>query len=359
MASYLFCADSSITAKDLNKALDKAGKALVNLGAYDGQTLAGAISTGTHGTGISLGPMASSVRSLVLVSENKTIYQIEPSKGITDPTKFAKARSDIVLNQVDEWFNSNVVVMGCMELIYSYSLEVMDAYYLQESRILDTLEGLTSRSGKDSLSARLADPDVRHFEIDVNPYAVQDVHSCIKVIRRKVGDPARGSRGITNWISGILASCPVADWAVVHFLNWFPTICPTIINRALKTLADNNYIDKSYVVMNVGAVDNVKAMALELSFDASGAATDASKLISKVNNLLSIFAYAATKQKWYLAGSIALRFVAESDAYLAPQNRRTACMAELDLLIGINNGEKVLAEVKNAVCVKGYGVRVL
>ena len=358
MASSLFCAESGITIKALNKALDKAQKALVNMGAYDGQTLAGAISTGTHGTGISLGPIASSVRSLVLVSENKTIYQIEPTKGITDPTKFAKARPDIVLKQDDDWFNSNVVAMGCMGLIYSYTLEVMDAYYLQESRILDTWEGLTSRSGKDSLTAWLADPNVRHFEVDINPYAVAGVHSCVKIIRKEDKGPAKGSRGIANWVSGILASCPVADWLVVHFLNWFPTLCPRIINSALKTLADNDYVDKSYVVMNIGAVDNVKAMALELSFDATGAATDPSKLVSKINNLLSTFHNAATNQKWYLAGPVALRFVAESDAYLAPQAGRTTCMAELDLLVGIKNGENLLKEVKSAVCLKGSGVRV-
>ena len=134
-------------------------------------------------------------------------------------------------------------------------------------------------------------------------------------------------------------------------------MCPTIINSALKTLADNDHVDKSYVVMNVGAVDNVKTMALELSFDATGAAIDASELVSKINNLLSIFANAATNQKWYLAGPVALRFVAESDAYLAPEAGRIKCTAELDLLLRIKNGEKLLTEVKNAVCLKGAGAR--
>ena len=357
-ASSLFCAESGITIKDLNKALNKADRALANMGAYDGQTLAGAISTGIHGTGISLGPIASSVRSLVLVSESKTIFQVEPTKGITDPAKVAKARPDVVLKQDDEWFNSNVVAMGCMGLIYSCTLDVMPAYYLQESRVLDTWEGLTSRDGKDSLSSWLADPEVRHVEVDINPYAVAGVHSCVKVIRRKTDGPAKGSRGIANWISAIVASCPIADWAVVHFLNLFPRICPRIINSALKTLADNDYVDKSYVVMNIGAVDKVKAMALELSFDATGATTDATNLVNKVNSLLSILANAATKQKWYLAGPVAVRFVAGSDAYLAPQTGRTTCMAELDLLVGIRNGEILLREVKNTVCMKGSGVRV-
>ena len=33
-------------------------------------------------------------------------------------------------------------------------------------------------------------------------------------------------------------------------------------------------------------------------------------------------------------------------------------MAELDLLVGINNGENLLREVKEAVCTKGSGFRV-
>lgn len=33
-------------------------------------------------------------------------------------------------------------------------------------------------------------------------------------------------------------------------------------------------------------------------------------------------------------------------------------MSELDLLVGINNGENLLTQVKNAVCLNGSGVRV-
>jgi FAD/FMN-containing dehydrogenase len=114
--SSLFEVQSGITIKDLNLALDEAGKALINMGAYDGQTLAGAISTGTHGKGIMLGPMASNVRSLVIVSETGDVYQYEPSNGITDQDKFATdtSKAGIILKQDDDFFQSVVVSMGCM-----------------------------------------------------------------------------------------------------------------------------------------------------------------------------------------------------------------------------------------------------
>ncbi|KAL2037784.1 hypothetical protein N7G274_009509 [Stereocaulon virgatum] len=96
----------------------------------------------------------------------------------------------------------------------------------------------------------------------------------------------RGRRGIMNWVSGILASCPVADWLVIHFVNEWPSISKSSINSALKTLVDSGYVDKTYKAMNIGAVDNVKAMALELSFDATGATMDFTKLIIRSTTFL-------------------------------------------------------------------------
>ena len=55
------------------------GKALINMGAYTGQTLAGVISTSTHGSGISLGAFPSYVRVIILVDENGELIQIERS----------------------------------------------------------------------------------------------------------------------------------------------------------------------------------------------------------------------------------------------------------------------------------------
>lgn len=197
-ASNLFSAESGKMIERLNDELDKRGLALAHMGAYDGQTLAGAISTGTHGTGISLGPIASSVRSLVLVSGTRAIYQIELSNGITDLVKFAKANPDMVLKQDDDWFHSSVIAMGCMGLIYSYALEIMPGYFLEESCVLDTWEGLTTRVGDDTLSKWLANPKVRYFEVDINPYAIGGYHACIKVIRKGHDLPTEGSRGIEN-----------------------------------------------------------------------------------------------------------------------------------------------------------------
>jgi L-gulono-1,4-lactone dehydrogenase len=343
-ANILFAVESGITIKKLNDELHAKKLALLNMGAYDGQTLAGAISTGTHGTGIELGPIASSVRALILVSEDGTVYQIEPSNGISDPAKFEASNPLIVLKQDDDWFYSTVIAIGSMGLIYSYILEVTPWYFLRENRYLTTWEKvketeLVFPSGE-GIPAVLKNN--RHYEVDINPYTVKGNHSCI--VQKKNIDigPKQGSRGFADWITSLIAGWPTAEKWLVWALNTFPWISPETINSALSSLVDTNYVDQSYKVLNIGAVDNVQALAMEISFPVD------ETLLNSVDNLLKTFAK-ETSKGWYLAGPVALRFVKASPAYLAPQQGRTTCMVELDMLVGIETGERLLKAVVKEV----------
>jgi FAD-linked oxidoreductase len=58
---------AGITIRELSRQLDAHGLALENLGDIDAQTIAGAISTATHGTGARLGNLSSQVSELTLV----------------------------------------------------------------------------------------------------------------------------------------------------------------------------------------------------------------------------------------------------------------------------------------------------
>ncbi|KAF8855785.1 FAD-binding domain-containing protein, partial [Acephala macrosclerotiorum] len=354
--SSLFEVQSGITIKDLNLALDEAGKALINMGAYDGQTLAGAISTGTHGKGIMLGPMASSVRSLVIVNETGDVYQYEPSNGITDQDKFATdtAKAGIILKQDDDFFQSIVVSMGCMGLIYSYIIEVVPMYFLIENRTLNSWENVKSELAmtKGGLLPEVLTYN-RHYEVDINPYAIKGTHHCIVQTTNEVKTThASGGRGFKNWVAGLLAGWPAAEDLLVDFLNEFPKASPWIVGNALSTLVDVNYIDKSYDVLNIGKVNRIKGLAMELSFPVD------ESLVNAIDNLLAIFSDEASIKQWYLAGPIALRFVAPSLAYLAPQEGRHTCMVELDMIYGVKTGEDLLKSVTQRVIQENPAVRV-
>jgi FAD/FMN-containing dehydrogenase len=65
--SGLVTVRSGTTIRQLNAALDVLGLAMPNLGDIDAQTIAGAISTGTHGTGARLGGMYTGVADFLRV----------------------------------------------------------------------------------------------------------------------------------------------------------------------------------------------------------------------------------------------------------------------------------------------------
>lgn len=347
----LFSVESGITLRELNRVLGDKGRALINMGAYDAQTLAGALSTSTHGTGAGLGPLPSFVRSLLLVSEDGTVYQIEPTDGITDRAKFEARYPHIVLKQDDDWFHSNVVAMGCMGLIYAYTLKVTDSYFLCENRTATTWEALKPQllnHEPGQLPSIITTP--RHFEIDVNPYAVDGAHKCIVTTRDICPGPASGSRGISNWLAGVLARLPFVQKMLVAVLNHIPTLTPYVIDSGLDTLKDSNYIAKSYEVLDLGAVNEASAYAVELSFEAAS-------FVESIDRLLELFATYAQSHDYYQTGPIGIRFVASAQALLAPQYGRETCMAELDMLNGTHNGKTLLDSIQKVMCAE-QGVRV-
>jgi L-gulono-1,4-lactone dehydrogenase len=80
---------SGTTLRELNAALGGLGLAMANLGDIDAQTLAGALSTGTHGTGARLGGLATQVEALDLVLADGSLVTCSAT---TRPELFAAAR---------------------------------------------------------------------------------------------------------------------------------------------------------------------------------------------------------------------------------------------------------------------------
>ena len=74
---------------ELNEALWHLGLSMSNLGDIDVQTVSGAISTGTHGTGVKLGGLATQVRALQLVLADGTLLDCDANEN---PDVFAAAR---------------------------------------------------------------------------------------------------------------------------------------------------------------------------------------------------------------------------------------------------------------------------
>lgn len=182
----LFRAPAGSPIKYLNrKVLKDAGKALFNQGSFDAQTLAGAINTSTHGTGLRIGALSDTVRSVELAAvmespaqSGKPVvrkFRIEPEGGLTDRPAFEDAVGDhgTTLIQDDDVFHSAVVGYGCMGVAYAYTIDVRDRYFLWEDN-----ETLTWKQFKNEIPQRIGEPDysehyksttgARHFQFYVN-----------------------------------------------------------------------------------------------------------------------------------------------------------------------------------------------
>lgn len=103
---------AGIRLRDLSAALDREGLALSNLGSISEQSVAGAISTGTHGTGLGHGVLATQVIALRLVT------------GAGDVRVVTTAEADLL--------DAARVSLGALGVISEVTLQVRDAFDLEE-----------------------------------------------------------------------------------------------------------------------------------------------------------------------------------------------------------------------------------
>jgi hypothetical protein len=113
--------------------------ALPTLGGSAGQTLAGAISTSTHGGDFSIGPLTEMVRAIDLVAPDGNRFWIEPqSNQITNMTPqqaqlFFKNDPPIpTVIYADPLFFSALVAFGSMGVIHSLVIEVVAQFGLSQ-----------------------------------------------------------------------------------------------------------------------------------------------------------------------------------------------------------------------------------
>jgi FAD-linked oxidoreductase len=90
--SGLVTVRSGTTIRELNAALAALGLAMANLGDIDAQTVSGAISTGTHGTGAGLGGIATQVAGLELVLADGSVVSCSAEEN---PDLFGAARVSV------------------------------------------------------------------------------------------------------------------------------------------------------------------------------------------------------------------------------------------------------------------------
>ncbi len=324
--------EGGMSVQKFNKRMEHQSLCVKNMGGLDDQTLAGAISTGTHGTGIDLPSFPGMVRSILIVSHGGKCLRIEPKDGLTNPDKHSETGVELI--QDDQFFNSSLVSLGCFGIIYSFILEMEDMYYLEETKKLYQWSEVKPRLADRSLFHEADGTPIRGVMVQVNPYKNEDKdHTCI-VVRHRILEtmPSRYIGDATrNWISSVLSYFPLS----YLYLKWVarnkPFKLPKMLDASLKSLRDKRYVNKGYRVLYQGA-EYIKKRAYdsEFAFDLSNGKNNFIKALE------AMFKKAEENipEGLYQTAPMGLRFVDQSPAYLSPEYGRQVAYIDTPFVKG-------------------------
>ncbi len=199
---------------DLNEELARLGLAMENLGDIDRQTIAGAISTGTHGTGARLRNISAQVEGLELVLADGSVRQLDADD---DPELLRAAR----------------VGVGALGAISAVTLRCVPAF------VLDRVD--TPRPREQVLDCFQESADANdHFELFTFPYA----ESALVLERNRTTAPPR-PRGRTG---AYLNDVVLENWALEALSatgKRFPGSIPALSRLAARLASGSRTVDRS------------------------------------------------------------------------------------------------------------------
>lgn len=168
----LLFAQCGLGIAQLSGLLKKDGHSLATSGASNGQTIVGAISTGTHGAAIDVGAVQESVRGLHIVTGPDRAIWLEPARRPVATEEFADVLGAELVRS-DALFDAALVSFGCFGFIHGALIETVPLFLLESYRRTIPLAALDRAIGQlDFDLAQLPHPGQRpyHFQVLVNPH---------------------------------------------------------------------------------------------------------------------------------------------------------------------------------------------
>ncbi|UQX89139.1 FAD-binding protein [Jatrophihabitans telluris] len=207
------------TLHELNGALWSLGLSMTNLGDIDSQTITGAISTGTHGTGRRFGGLATQVRGFQLVTAAGDVLNCSAEEN-------------------PEIFSVGRIGLGALGVITAVTIQCEPAFALHAVEKPESYDALLETVG-----ANVSDND--HFEFYWFPHTRRVLTKANN--RVSAQDPLAPVGRVRGWIDDEFLSNTVFER-----INRITTRRPSLIGPANKiaarALSAREYTDRSYRV---------------------------------------------------------------------------------------------------------------
>ncbi len=178
-ADHLVFAQCGASVAELSALLEARGLSLPTSGASNGQTICGAVSTGTHGGAARFGSIQDFVVGIHIVSEGgKECWLQRKSKPVINQRFCDILSPTTLLIEDDQLFNAALVSFGSFGIIHALLLQA-EPLFLLRRRInahsyKDILPRLGSLASLDELGCEPGLGRPFHYEVLINPY---DLHS--------------------------------------------------------------------------------------------------------------------------------------------------------------------------------------
>ncbi|MCD9196705.1 D-arabinono-1,4-lactone oxidase [Aeromicrobium wangtongii] len=272
---------AGISLHELNPQLKARGLALANLGDVDPQSVAGATSTGTHGTGGKLFGISSSVVGVQVVTATGDVVEID---------------------EQHPWFGAARVSLGALGIITEVTLQCVPAFLLHARE-----EPMALPAVMEQVDDLVADND--HFEFYWFPHTEKTLTKRNNPVPG--GTEARPLGRFRHWLDDEFLSNTVFEGlnrVVTHRRSWIPRLNAV----AGSTLSAREYVDDSY---------NVFVSPRTVRFRESEFAMPREALPHVLGELAA----------WFGAGHenisfpIEVRFTAADDSWLSTGHERDNC----------------------------------
>lgn len=302
--------------QELNRYLEPLNKALKTSGASNGQTIAGATSTGTHGAAFGFGATQDFVVGIhLIVSQTKHIWLERNSYPVVNDSFVNNIKTEVVRN--DKLFNAVLVGIGSMGFIHGVMIETEPIYLLEGTRQLvpfnDALKKLMSTLDFTKFPLLNNGKMAFHFQVIINQYNLDQGAYVITMYKQKYHSDYIPPTSVPGH-AGPGDDAPAFIGKITDFV---PAAIPILVNNLIKAeLTIGNWTGTTgQIFTNTDTHGKVFSTAMGIPLENVSDVVDLLISLNKQTPFPGIFAF---------------RYVKKSGALLAFTKYDITCVVELD-----------------------------
>ena len=323
----LFFFECGNTIKEISQTLGRHGKSLKTMGASNGQTIAGCISTGVHGSALDVGAVQDYVVGVHLITGPallESVYLERKSRPALQDA-FAKGISGKIIRN-DDLFQAALVSLGSFGFIHGVVLEAEDRFLLKRyvkkidkntalnlSTTMDFENSNFKIDGETDASGRPSRP--YHYKVFMNPYVNEKDYVIELMYKKKYETPYPDP--FTTIQKSIYRDL---IYLLIKISEKYPKSIPWFIKRLEKQIlpeVNEETVGTLYETFWDAAYQG-PAFACSVGVDHRNSAKALDVLVKM------------TKKEGPIPGIFAMRFVKQSEATLAFTQFPITCMIEID-----------------------------